>query len=139
MSEIIKVLEWTIRCVACNGTGQWPTLKNPEGKHFACNGTGLVKISQMTPKQINFIRGLFNELVRMDVIAEGDGLWNSVVTKMRNHKDAVAVEDIDNMLTIKDASDIIEMLKDHKSRALKIQRELSFDLDRFHVAFDDNR
>ena len=122
MSEITKVLEWTTRCVACNGTGQWPTLNNPEGKHFACKGTGVVKVSQMTTKQINFIRGLFNELVRMDVICEGDSLWNSVVTKMRNHKDAVAIENIEGMLTTKDASDIIEMLKDHKSRALKRNR-----------------
>lgn len=119
MSEITKVLQWTIRCEACSGTGKWPTLKDYEGKHFACKGTGSVKVSAMTAKQINFIRGLFNELVRMDVICEGDGLWNSVVTKMRNHKDAVAIENIEGMLTTKDASDIIEMLKDHKSRAIR--------------------
>jgi hypothetical protein len=125
MSEITKVLQWTIRCEACSGTGKWPTLKDYEGKHFACKGTGSVKVSAMTAKQINFIRGLFNELVRMDVICEGDGLWNSVVTKMRNHKDAVAIENIEGMLTTKDASDIIEMLKDHKSRALKHNRVIS--------------
>jgi hypothetical protein len=79
-------------------------------------------VKAMSDKQVGFIRGLFNELVRMDVICDGDGLWNSVVTKMQNHKEAVAIENIDGMLTTKDASDIIEMLKDHKSRALKANR-----------------
>lgn len=122
MSEMTKVLQWTTTCKPCRGTGKWPTQKNPEAQCFRCKGNGRVMMKAMSDKQVDFIRGLFNELVRMDVICDGDGLWNSVVTKMRNHKEAVAIENIDGMLTTKDASDIIEMLKDHKSRALKANR-----------------
>lgn len=120
MKEIInKVLQWTIRCEACSGTGKWPTQKNPEGRHFKCNGTGHLMVKAMSDKQLNFIRNLFKELVEMEVIIKGDGLWNDIVNTMQNHKQAAAIENVDGMLSTHDASDIIEMLKDRKSRHIE--------------------
>jgi len=123
MSEIDnKVLTWTATCKECGGTGEYLHLMSEPGVHFACKGTGKLIVKAMTQKQINFIRGLFNELVKMEFIVNGDELWNVIVPRILAHKEAVAIENIDGMLTTKHANEIIRILKLHKSRSLDAVR-----------------
>ena len=123
MSEVNgKVLTWTAKCEECGGTGEYLHLMSKPGVHFACKGTGRLIVKAMSDKQVNFIRGLFNELVKMEFIVSGDQLWNTIVPLMLAHKEAVAIENIDNMLTTKHANEIIRVLKLHKSRSLDAVR-----------------
>jgi hypothetical protein len=101
-------MQGTIRCEGCAGTGTWPTLSNPEAKHFECKGTGSLK--EMSNPQINFIRGLFMELVRMQVIVKDDETWNRVVLAINDHKDGIKLQ------TSRWASNLIEELKARKNR-----------------------
>lgn len=112
--------EWFIECVGCLGTGKYDPRTNSQ--HKKCKGTGRLERREMTTAQYWMIKRLFNELVELKVIVKNDGLWNHVTDLMNKHRDAVAIENTDNMLSTHSASDIIEMLKDHKSRAFKRNR-----------------
>ena len=114
-----KDLKWSIECKGCLGKGKYDPRfdAGPKNTHFKCKGTGRLQLKEMTNGQYWMIKRLFNELFKLEIIVENDGLWNKVVDAMLKHRDAVAIENTDNMLTTKAASDIIEMLKDRKSRA----------------------
>ena len=112
--------KWSIECPGCLGTGKYDP--RTDSQHNKCKGTGRLERREMTTAQYWKIKLLFNELVQLKIIVKNDGLWNKVVAEMSQHRDAVAIENTDNMLSTHSASDIIEMLKDHKSRALKRNR-----------------
>lgn len=100
----------TVPCVDCKGTGKWPTQNNPEGVHFACKGTGSLK--EMSEKQVAFIRALFMELTKMNIIVKDSNEYHEMVNTMKNHLNGVALR------SSRWASDKIEEYKARKNRVL---------------------
>lgn len=96
----------SIKCDKCAGTGKWPSIKNPEGLHFSCKGTGILK--EMTEKQYSFIRVLFNKMVDLEIISGND--QEAMIKTMLGHKDNT------NPKSVMWASDKIEEYKSRINR-----------------------
>lgn len=85
-------------------------MNNPEGVHFACKGTGSLK--EMSEKQYKFIRDLFKELMKMNIIIEDSNEYHEMVQTMNNHRNGIQLQ------SSKWANNKIEEYKARKNRAL---------------------
>jgi hypothetical protein len=128
-----------IKCEACEGTGRWPTLQNPNGIHFACKGSGRLK--EMSEKQYSFIRELFMKMVVLGIISEDE--QRELTKVMLAHKQAVTFQ------TSRWASNKIDEYKSrinrHKSSKIKarMNTEIVFDTpeeqDRYDSAHQETQ
>ena len=57
-----------IKCENCKGTGNWPSAKNPNAKHFACKGTGQITLNPMSKKQRGLLWAKLLELKALGAI-----------------------------------------------------------------------
>jgi len=89
-------------------------LNNPEGVHFACKGTGSLK--EMSEKQISFIRNLFKELIKMNIINKDSNEYHEMVQTMKNHLNGIELR------SSKWGSNKIEEYKNRKNRVLNSKK-----------------